>query len=173
MHWHRQAMLFLSHWKIRGAILQRTGKRAPCNDLFSQPKEMIFFFFFVTSVTTLFFFPDKEQMYLWQCSPPTPGSTHPSTLMLSTSAGLSLRRFAVEFTYCISFQIPHLGLPHLLLWHCLWTWGLALEACKYFCIFFSVHFNYHHKVGFVVYASHFIPMDNIVLMRFKSDHYRI
>ena len=82
--------------------MQRSGKRAPCNDLFSQPKEMIFFFFFVTSVTTLFFFPDKEQMYLWQCSPPTPGSTHPSTLMLSTSAGFSLRRFAIEFTRIVS-----------------------------------------------------------------------
>ena len=39
-----------------------------------------------------------------------------------------------------------------------------MEACKYFCIFFSVYFNYHLKVGFVVDASHFIPMDNIVLM---------
>ena len=42
-------------------------------------------------------------MYLWQCSPPTPGSTHPSTLMLSTSAGFFLRCFAVESTCCILF----------------------------------------------------------------------
>ena len=102
MHWHRPAMLFLSHWKIRGEILQRSGKRAPCNDLFFQPKEMIFFFFFLP-LSPLCFFPDKEQMYLWQCSPPTPGSTHPSTLMLSTSAGFFLRSFAVEFTCCILF----------------------------------------------------------------------
>ena len=54
-------------------------------------------------LSRLCFFPDKEQMYLWQCSPPTPGSTHPSTLMLSTSAGFFLRCFAVEFTCCILF----------------------------------------------------------------------
>ena len=47
-------------------------------------------------------------------------------------------------TYCISFQIPHLGLPHLLLWHCLWTWGLALEARKCFCIFYlSINLQSH------------------------------
>ena len=81
--------------------MQRSGKRAPCNDLFSAKRDDILLFFF-TSVTTLFF-PDKEQMYLWQCSPPTPGSTHPSTLMLSTSAGFFLRSVAVEFTCCILF----------------------------------------------------------------------
>ena len=81
--------------------MQRSGKRAPCNDLFSAKRDDILFLLF-TSVTTLFFFPDKEQMYLWQCSPPTPGSTHPSTPMLSTSAGFSLRRFAIEFTRIVS-----------------------------------------------------------------------
>ena len=69
--------------------------------IFFQPKEMIFFFFFLP--LSRLFFPDKEQMYLWQCFPPTPGSTHPSTLMLSTSAGFFLRSFAVEFTCCILF----------------------------------------------------------------------
>ena len=42
-------------------------------------------------------------MYLWQCFLPIPGSTHPSTLMLSTSAGFFFRRFAFEFTCCILF----------------------------------------------------------------------
>ena len=121
--------------------------------------------FFFTSVTTLFFSRQGANVSLAMLSS-NPWFHSPLHTYVVNQCRFFLEMFCswIHMLYFISFQIPHLGLPHLFLWHCLWTWGLALEACKYFCIFFSVHFNYHHKVNFVVYASHFIFMDNIVLM---------
>ena len=103
-------------------------------------------------------FSGKEPTCPLQCSPPTPGSTLPSTPMLSTSAGWFFSSMILVFVSYQALseitllwflskdqifekifvakysqvgapsQVPHLGFPHLPLWHRIWTWGLALET---------------------------------------------
>ena len=142
---------------------------------------MIFFLFFLP-LSRLCFFPDKEQMYLWQCSPPTPGSTHPSTPMLSTSAGFSLRRFAIEFTRIVSPSRFLTWAFHIFFYDIAyepegWPWkpvsilvssSLVQNSYRKFdtpwfhiSSIFGVDFNCYYKVGFVVYAS--------LLRRIKID----
>ena len=143
---------------------------------------MIFFFSFFYLCHHFVFFPDKEQMCLWQCSPPTPGSTHPSTLMLSTSAGFFLRSFAVEFTHIVFLSRFLTWAFHIFFYDIAyepegWPWkpvsifvsfSLVQNSFRKFdtpwfhiSSIFGVDFNCYYKVGFVVYAS--------LLRRIKID----